>query len=166
VGEHAEFEAFYRAELGRLVAFLLYHGAPLAEAADVAQDAMVQAFGAWSRIENPKAWVRTVAGRTFLRRLTAVKETPAEDVPEPTPPLRSPSPAEEWEQRHEILRLLGSLPARQRQVMAWTFDDFTPTEIAEILGMEPAAVRQNLHRARTSLATHLDAARGEDAHDA
>src|SRR5215475_7727609 len=155
--DHAEFEEFYRTEFGRLVAFLLYHGASLAQAADVAQDAMAQAFRSWPRIESPRAWVRTVAGRMFARRLAAVEETPAEDVPEPTPPLRSPSPTEEWEQRHEILRLLRSLPARQRQVMAWTLDDYTPTEIAEILGMEPAAVRQNLRRARTRLAAHLTA---------
>src|SRR5262249_50643878 len=164
VGDHAEFEAFYRAELGRLVAFLLYHGASLAEGADVAQDAMAQAFRNWHRIESPRAWVRKVAGRAFVRRLAAVEETPTEDVPEPTPLLQSPSPTEEWEQRHEILRLLRSLPARQRQVMAWTFDGYTPTEIAEILGMEPAAVRQNLHRAPTRLAAHLDAARREDSH--
>lgn len=166
VGDHAEFEAFYRAELGRLVAFLLYHGASLAEGADVAQDAMAQAFRNWPTIENPKAWVRTVAGRMFARRLAAVEEIPTEDVPEPTPPLRSPSPTEEWEQRHEILSLLRSLPARQRQTMAWTLDGYTPIEIAEILSMEPAAVRQNLRRARTRLAAHLDAARGEDSHDA
>src|SRR5215468_10413841 len=66
VGDHAEFEAFYRAELGRVVAFLLYHGAPLAEAADVAQDAMVQAFRNWHRIENPgRGSARWPDGRSF-----------------------------------------------------------------------------------------------------
>jgi DNA-directed RNA polymerase specialized sigma24 family protein len=39
--------------------------------------------------------------------------------------------------------------------MAWHFDGFTPTEIAERLGANPAAVRQSLARARRNLARRL-----------
>jgi RNA polymerase sigma-70 factor (ECF subfamily) len=163
VGDHAAFTAFYCAAFPGLVAFLLYYGAPLADAAEMAQETMTDAFRAWPEIKNPRAWVRTVAGRKLTRRLAAVEETPTESVPEPTPLLPATLDTAEWEQRHEILRLLRLLPSRQRQVMAWTLDGYTPAEIADILGLEPAAVRQNLRRARTQLAAHLHAARGEDA---
>jgi RNA polymerase sigma factor (sigma-70 family) len=150
------------------VAFLLYLGGPLADAADAAQAAMIDAFQVWSTIRTPKAWVRTVASRVLLRCIAAVRETPTEETIEPTPLLPSPTPITEWEQRHEVLRLIRLLPSRQRQVLAWTFDGYTPAQIADILDLDPAAVRQNLRKARTAVATHLDieAARGEDTHDA
>jgi len=166
VGDHAAFTTFYRAAVPGLVVFLQHHGAPLTDAAEVAQEAMIEAFRNWPAIRNPHAWVRTVAGRKLAGRLAAVEETPTEAVPEPTPPLPATLDTAEWEQRYEILRLLRLLPPRQRQVMAWNLDGYTPAEIADVLGLEPAAVRQNLRRARTRLATHLDAARGEDARDA
>jgi len=78
-----------------------------------------------------------------------------EAVPEGTPLLPAPAPAAEWEQRHEVLRVISQLPPRQRQVMAWTFDGYTPAEIAEILRLAPDAVRQSLAKARRALADHL-----------
>jgi RNA polymerase sigma-70 factor (ECF subfamily) len=164
--DHAEFAAFYRASFPGLVAFLLYHGASLADAAELAQDTMIEAFRSWPTITTPKAWVRTVAGRKYARRLSSVEETPTTDIPEPTPLLRAMPPTDESEQRREIVRLLRLLPLRQRQVMAWTFDGYTPTEIAPILGLDPAAIRQTLRKARTALAADLDAHRGEDTSDA
>ncbi|MEU4344397.1 sigma factor-like helix-turn-helix DNA-binding protein [Nocardia sp. NPDC023852] len=63
-----------------------------------------------------------------------------------------------WEQRHDILRVLRELPPRQRQVMAWTLADYTPTEIASILPpLTPEAVRSSLRRARRNLAIRLKA---------
>jgi DNA-directed RNA polymerase specialized sigma24 family protein len=52
-----------------------YHGASLADAAELAQDTVIEAFRVWPAIKNPKAWVRTVAGRKFGRRIAAVEET-------------------------------------------------------------------------------------------
>ena len=55
-----------------------------------------------------------------------------------------------------VLDALRRLPPTMRTVMAWDIDGFTYTEIAEALAMNPAAVRQNISRARRRLITALD----------
>ncbi|MGS2648340.1 sigma factor-like helix-turn-helix DNA-binding protein [Streptosporangium sp. G12] len=42
------------------------------------------------------------------------------------------------------METLRSLPPRQRQILAWTMSDFTPSEIAELLGVTPNTVSANL----------------------
>src|SRR5690242_17419902 len=69
----AEFTAFYRAFMPRLVAFLRYQGAPLPDAADLAQEAMTAAFAQWPAIVTPQAWVKRVASRMWGRRLASVE---------------------------------------------------------------------------------------------
>ncbi|GAB2965648.1 RNA polymerase sigma factor [Saccharothrix stipae] len=150
----AEFSAYYRADLARLVAFLLWQGARLADAADIAQDTMAKAYAAWPTIGRPAAWTRTVASRERARRMAEL-DVPMARVPEPSAVLRSATDVEAWEQRQDVLRLLDLLPGRQRQVMAWTLDGFTPAEIAGQLRIEPAAVRASLKKARRRLAELL-----------
>jgi RNA polymerase sigma-70 factor (ECF subfamily) len=149
------FSAFYRDFIRTLVAFLLSQGARLPEAADIAQDTMIKARNRWRRLTNPQAWTRTVAARELVRRTARTSEDPVDHLPETTPLLRSPTAIDTWEQRHDILRLLARLPARQRQVMAWTLDGYKPSEIARELRIEPSAVRASLGKARLRLATLL-----------
>ncbi|WKX69392.1 sigma-70 family RNA polymerase sigma factor [Streptomyces sp. XD-27] len=52
------------------------------------------------------------------------------------------------EEEARVYAALSRLPMKQRQVMAWHLDGFTTAEIGGALGMQPAAVRQNLARAR------------------
>jgi RNA polymerase sigma-70 factor (ECF subfamily) len=153
------FSAFYRESLPTLVAFLMYQGATLADASDLAHEAMTAAFRSWDEIEYPKAWTRRVASRAFLRELSRA-EDPADDMPELGVLIRHEEVAD-WEERHEVLRLMRLLPPRQRQVLAWSFDGFKPAEIAAELGLSPDAVRSNLKKARRAIATHL-ASREED----
>src|SRR5690242_17126562 len=58
-----EFSTFYQNEVGALTGFLLYLGASLADAADIAQETMIDAFRSWSSVRQPGAWTRTVASR-------------------------------------------------------------------------------------------------------
>lgn len=53
-----------------------------------------------------------------------------DDLTDGSPLLPAQYDRAEWAQRHEIVLLLGRLPWRQRQVMAWTFDGYPPREIA------------------------------------
>ena len=46
------------------------------------------------------------------------------------------------------MQVLRALPPRQRQVFALTIEGWTPTEIADMLGIDPAAVRASLKKAR------------------
>jgi RNA polymerase sigma factor (sigma-70 family) len=152
--------AFYREFVPTLVAFLMWQGAAFAEAADIAQETMIAAHQHWTTIRVPAAWARRVASRALARRIARVEEDPVDDLPQANPLLPEQSGLSDWEQRHDILRLLALLPPRQRQVMAWTLDGYAPAETAEELQISPDTVRANLHKARRSLARHLAAQGG------
>lgn len=169
--EVAAFSAFYRADVVRLVSFLRIQGASMPEAADVAQDAMLKAYQWWPSLKSPGAWVRTVATREFIRRRLRTNEIPVDQLLEPaTSLLRDDSPsarAELHEQEERVQQLLGLLPPRQRQVMAWSYDGYTPTEIAAELSVPgspvtPEAIRASLRLARLSLMNHLAAEGGRE----
>jgi RNA polymerase sigma factor (sigma-70 family) len=156
------FSAFYQEFVPTLVAFLLWQGARLHDAADIAQDTMDQAYQYWERIENPHAWVRTVASRAYARRIASIDvENPVAEVPEASL-LPSRVDVAAFEERHVVLRLLALLPPRQRQVMAWTYDGYKPAEIAKELQIQPEAVRSTLRKARRTLARHLAVAKKAD----
>ena len=58
-----------------------------------------------------------------------------------------------------ILEILRLLPDRQRQVMAWTYDGYTPAEIATFLSLDSGVVRASFHKARAALKHHLTTGR-------
>jgi RNA polymerase sigma factor (sigma-70 family) len=149
-----DFTEFYRRFVPSLVAFLMWQGARLPEAADVAQETMIQAYRHWSTIDHPQAWVRRVASRMLTRRMAATEE-PVDQIGERTALLPAPTDVTAWEQRHDVLRALSHLPSRQRQVMAWTLDGYRPSDIAEELRITSEAVRSNLKKARRALAAYL-----------
>jgi RNA polymerase sigma factor (sigma-70 family) len=153
------FSAFYREHFAALVTFLMYQGARLADAQELAQETMTVAFRSWETIEHPKAWTRRVASRALIRRIASIDD-PVNELPE-SEALSSERDITDWEDRHEILRLLRLLPPRQRQVLAWTFDGFSPAQIAAELGLKPEVVRSNLKKARRAASAHI-AAQGEN----
>lgn len=77
----AAFSAFYREAVPRLVAFLRWHGAPLPDAADCVQDTLAACLRAWTAIDEPYPWCRTVAVRRYARLVAAVREWPV-DIPD------------------------------------------------------------------------------------
>ena len=152
----AEFSDFYRENIRPLTGFLINHGARVQIAADIAQETMTDAYRHWADITHPKAYVHKAASRALARKVASVEE-PVEEVPEPTSLLPRPDAIAEWEARHDALPLLRSLPPRQRQIMAWTLADFTPTDISDHLGLSAETVRANLKKARRAAATYLKA---------
>ena len=159
-GEH-EFACFYRDHIRRLTAYLMYQGATADLAADIAQDAMITAYRRWAEIRSPRAYTWTAAYRAFIRHALNDREQPAGEVPEPAPLLPRPGEAEAWLQEQHVIRVLRALPPRQRQVLALTIDDWTAAEIAELLGLDPAAVRSNLKKARRNADEHHRGTREE-----
>lgn len=152
----AEFVTFYRAEMSAVVRHVMNQGAGEQEAVDAAQTAFVQAYQAWETISHPRAWVRTVATRAFLRALPWSREIPADNsVVEDAIAGPVIGKVEFCTEEQAVLEALAGLPHRQREAMAWHFDGFSPAEIAEMLGTNSAAVRQSLARARRNLALRL-----------
>lgn len=149
-----EFAAFYREHFRRLVAYLVYQGAMVSLATDLAQDAMITAYRRWPELTSPRAYVWKVAGRAFIRHVVDAAELPADQVPEPASALPRPGDAEAWVQEQQVISVLRALPPRQCQVLALTIDGWAPGEIAEMLGIDSAAVRSSLMKARRSADEH------------
>jgi RNA polymerase sigma-70 factor (ECF subfamily) len=160
-GDAEAFSAFYRAYFTRLTTYLVYQGASVHLASELVQDTMIKAYRKWHEIRSPSGWAYKVAYQAFVRHATRVEEDPVEEVPEPTAVLHRPGEAEAWVQEQEIVRVLGALPARQRQVLALTLDGWEPAGIAELIGIESPAVRSSLLKARRTVAEYL-AAREEE----
>jgi RNA polymerase sigma factor (sigma-70 family) len=142
----AEAERCYRAELKGLVMFLIRQGIPHQDAIDAAQSAFADALWQWEQIRTPRAWLRRVA----IRCVKHLPEYPVSDMSMADRPLL-PDGIEIKEETRNVLKALAHLPPQQRVVMAWTVDGFSPTAIAAEINSTPAAVRQNLHRARETL---------------
>jgi RNA polymerase sigma factor (sigma-70 family) len=155
-----DFSACYARELSSLVWFVMSLGADAHRAADVAQSAFAEAFVVWDRIQHPTAWLRRVAGRLYYRNLVT-QETSVEDVPDRQGPLPTASVVELHDEARRVLAALADLPPKQRQVMAWAIDGFSPAEIARELDVDPATVRQSLAKARKNLKQQLGIAGGE-----
>ncbi|MFC9895107.1 RNA polymerase sigma factor [Nocardia sp. NPDC127579] len=159
--EVAAFSDFYRKNVPRLVAFLVeQHGATEADAADVAQDTMTKLWRSWSSIDYPWTWVCTVSSRAYARRFGRLAEDPVAEISERTALWSGHLDFAAAECQLDFLSALAALPPRQRQVMAWTFAQFTTEQIASTLQITRAAVRANLMKARRTIATNWEA--GED----
>jgi RNA polymerase sigma-70 factor (ECF subfamily) len=146
----------------RLVLFVIHLGADLSEAHDIAQEAFVSALPRWSSIERPTAYLRTTANREYIRRSCATtRERPMAEVPDV---IANPDPSvakvEFRDQEIRVLDAVRKLPPRQRQVIAWTLDGFTPAEIADILKVSSGAVRGSILKARRELQLTLHVGRG------
>ena len=164
LADEAAFTALYRDDLHDLVRFLMKAvGANIHDAADAAQKAYTLAWQAWNTLTKPRAWVRTVARREYYR--SSPNRDIVTDSPPDRPVLLTPESCLETSERTKIAhRLLGMLPMTQRIVLAWFTDGFSIDEIANELAMTPAAVRQNLHRARTAMKKQLKTIVGEVPH--
>ncbi|MEU4249284.1 sigma-70 family RNA polymerase sigma factor [Amycolatopsis sp. NPDC026612] len=143
---HDEFDAFFRADFPSLVAFLCKAGFEVEPARDVAAEVMLHALEAWPTLEDPRAWVRRAAGRLL--------DVPGEARADWTlagDPREDEQLAGLVEQHAGLIDLLASLPGKQRTVLAWSLDGFTPAQIAEALRIAPATVRSTLRHVRERL---------------
>ncbi|MEV6646595.1 sigma-70 family RNA polymerase sigma factor [Amycolatopsis sp. NPDC051371] len=151
-----DFDAFFRADFPQLVAFLCKAGFEAELARDIAAEAMLHALEAWPTLEDPRAWVRRVAGRLLDAAGDARTDwTQAEDAAD------DEKLAALVDQHAGLIDLLASLPGQQRLVLAWSLDGFTPTQIATALRIAPATVRSNLRHVRERLRRHRAASPGD-----
>jgi len=154
-----DFDAFFRADFAPLVAFLCKAGFEVETARDVAAEAMLHALEAWPSIEEPRAWVRSAAGRLLAAPEHARRDwTPIID-------LEDEKLAALVEQHSRIIELLAALPDQQRMVLTWSLDGFTPAQIAKALRITPATVRSNLRHVRERLKRQHRVERPDDTGD-
>jgi RNA polymerase sigma-70 factor (ECF subfamily) len=160
-----DFSEFYSREIGLLVAFVRRAGYGWHQASDAAQEAMVRALVAWSELQQPRAWLRTVAPRIAAneaaRNGEGIQRAVAGGWLDST--HTDPETAILGYEHEQLLADLAALPERQRLVMAWALDGFDHNEISEQLEMSRATVRSNLRHARKALkAVYLKRKLGEE----
>ena len=120
-----------------------------AAAADIVQDAFVQLYRRWDRVDAPEAYLRrsVVNGASSALRRRRVKRTAEERLPH-----RSSS----FDVVDELSDSLRILTARQRAVVVLRFyADLPEAEIAAVLGVRPGTVKSTLHTALRRLRLEL-----------
>lgn len=146
----------YDVSYGRLVLQLFALCGDLADAEDAVQEAFVKAIAkgrAFDRVQNPEAWLRTVAlnhQRNAWRHATVVRRF-VTTVPGPqSVPGLSPDHV-------AVVRALADLDADQRHAVVLHYlADLGTAEIAEELGVPEGTVKSRLSRGRSRLAPLLD----------
>ncbi len=155
MADKAEFDEFVVARSPALVrtAYLLVQDQGLAE--DLLQTALTKAWFAWSRVQDPEAYVRRVMVTTsaswWRRRWT--RETPTEVPPERPTSVGSGA----LEDGQDLWDAIGHLPRRQRAVVVLRYlEDRTEADTADLMGCSVGTVKSQCAKALAKL--RLDAA--------
>jgi RNA polymerase sigma-70 factor, ECF subfamily len=154
-GSVADLEALYRTHWPRAfrTAYLVAHDAAAAE--DIAQEAWLAAVRALDRFDRGRPfgpWLhRIVVNRaidwTRARSLRAEVELSDAQAGDLHPPSNLPV----------VVRALGELPPEQRAVIVLRhLLEYTPGEIADLLGLPRGTVNSRLRRGLDHLATRLE----------
>lgn len=124
------------------------------DAPDVVVDAVLGAFRspAWRTVVNPRAYLyRSVLNRAMQQRRSDERRQRREHL---VALEGVAAPAEPAVDAH---RALAQLSPQQRAVVYLTYwDDLTPAQVAEALGVGEGTVRKQLARAREHLRRILD----------
>ena len=159
----SSFISFCDSEYSSVVRFVIHCGASLPQAQDAAQDAFLDGWqllvknpDKWADIRKPRAWIRTLAYRKFLRPPGQRRQPvslPAAELPE------APQPgfghADLTTGTLLVMDMLRTLGPRERAVMAYHLDGFSAAEIGRQLAITDQQARDALKKARKILATNL-----------
>jgi len=117
-----------------------------------------------ARVENHKTWLARIAWRVAVdrnRQQGRKREIPLDDPEKPLPEVAS-SDARADDALHgahlsDVLeRMIAALPEKLRQpLILSTIEDMSPREVAATLGINEAAVRSRVFRARQILRERL-----------
>jgi RNA polymerase sigma-70 factor, ECF subfamily len=179
-GDDAAFEALvarYQHRVFRLACRLTSE----TDAPDVVQETFLQVYRHLSTFRGGaqfSTWVYRIATNAGLMHRRARARRPAEPLDEFLPrfdadgklegtpdALRIPSRLDELLDRHELAKkaqvAIDRLPDLYREAFVLRDLEELPTaEVAQVLGVEPATVRQRVHRARLLVRGYLSALAG------
>jgi RNA polymerase sigma-70 factor (ECF subfamily) len=141
------FDAFYRAEYGRLAGSLRLACGDRSTADELAQEAFVRVYLAWGRLEHPPTgWLYTSAFNLLRRRWRLSRRRP------PDLPLAQEDSPDAVPSRLVLAAALARLPSDQRTAVVVRYVlGYSSEEAAAMLHRTPGALRALLHRAVTTL---------------
>ncbi|MEI2775430.1 MAG: SigE family RNA polymerase sigma factor [Tetrasphaera sp.] len=156
----AEFDAFYRRTVAKVIHCIYASTGDLTLAQDCAQEAYVRAWQRWedvSRCDEPLAWIRTVARRLAIsgwRRRQA--EQRALDQVRTIDPGRVNDPRDSSTDTIAVRAALARVPEALRETLClYYICDRSIGQIAEELGVPASTIKARLHRGRAALAAQL-----------
>jgi RNA polymerase sigma-70 factor (sigma-E family) len=139
----AEFDAFVTARMGGLVRFAYALTGDVGHAEDLVQTALMRVYVRARRCapDDPERYVRRVVINANVSRFR--RRRVAESLVDRTPEVAAPDrPEATAEQADTLRRLLGSLPPRQRTVLALRYSaDLAEAEIAALMGISAGTVK-------------------------
>ncbi len=148
-----------------LTALIAGWGAPWSDAAELAEDTLVEGYLARDSFrgdpEDPQTvgpWLRGVARNLFIARLRQSRRRRTEPLDPDS--VAQPSVADDGEDpRLDDVRVaMRNMPERLREVLYLRYlEESSLTDISALLGLSIRAVEGRLHRARTHLRRRLDA---------
>jgi len=112
-------------------------------------------------VREQRTWLARIAWRTAVERRRKGPEVAMDEISEAVSQIRSSAtPADQILLGSEMGRLMGglmaALPEKLRDPLALsTLEEMTPADIAEVLGLNEAAVRSRIFRARQILKEKL-----------
>ncbi|GAA4443725.1 RNA polymerase sigma factor [Phytohabitans houttuyneae] len=157
------FEEFVAARLGPLVRYATVVTWDPYLAEDITQDVLVRAQARWGRIgglDAPEQYVKRMILNEFLswrrRRAARLVTISPEALESIAPPVEDNAVAAE--DRDLVLRLIATLPPKQRAALALRYyEDLPDEQIADLLGCRPVTVRTQIFRALATLRAALPA---------
>jgi RNA polymerase sigma-70 factor (sigma-E family) len=152
----AEFRDFYLAEATRLRRLALMLTGDVDRAADLAQDALVKTYVAWSRIRNDDP--APYAKRTLVNLCRNAHRRKMVELRKASPP---PSDVvDRGDNVEDALRVAAALsalsPIRRAVVLLRFYEDMKESEIARVLDRPLNTVKSDLKRALERLRPMLD----------
>jgi RNA polymerase sigma-70 factor (sigma-E family) len=149
-------EQVYEASYRRLVAQAYGVAGDRVEAEDAVQEAFARAVlsgDRFRRLDNPEAWLRTVALNVLRRRWRR-----ALLFRTVTPRIATPNEAPGISEDHvALVEALGRLPFAQRETVVLHYlADLSVHDVATTLGVSEGTVKSRLNRGRAALADLVD----------
>lgn len=157
------FDDLFFDEYPRVVRLIVFIVHDQGRAEDFAQEAFMQLFRHWGRVEHydqPASWVRRVAIRLAVKTVRREQLISAAWARMPQPRAEELSA---FQVAPETWAALRQLSANERAVVVLHyFEDRPVDEIASLLECSTAAAKTRLHRARHRLAELLSEEVGSD----
>ncbi|MBY6204806.1 sigma-70 family RNA polymerase sigma factor [Halomonas denitrificans] len=169
-GDRRAFAALVAATQGTVASIALAIVRDVQHSEDVAQEVYLQVWSKLDELRNPDSflpWLREMTRNRSLDFLRRRKVRPG-DIPNEDPEARLAQLAasdrtadvvEEDERAAALEQAFDALPPEAREVLALYYREGESTaQVASLLGLRPATVRQRLSRARKALAAGVEQA--------
>lgn len=150
------FEDFFEAERRGLFGAVYLLTGNVQDAEEIVQDAFLAVWERWDRVatlEHPSGYLYRTAMNDFRSRLRRV----ARAARRLAPGAVSEDPFAAVDLHDEVVQALRDLAPRQRAAIVLTeLLDYDSAEVAELLGVRPATVRNLAMQARASLRRSME----------